>query len=158
MWSWITKLAGSGVFAVFGEDILQPLLSAWAQSKNIDLAEMQAAAGSMTTLAGQVLAANVQTSAQRIAYATSLLSWWPFRIILLVLMLPPAMHFAAIMLDSTLPFHWGIAKVPPPYDGYEREFILFFIVAKPVDSLIGSVGAALTTWLGRGTGAGRPTL
>jgi hypothetical protein len=96
-----------------------------------------------------VLQANLQSAAQRIAFATSLLSWWPFRLILLVLMLTPAAHFAAIMLDSTFPFHWGIAKVPPPYDGYEREFILFFIVAKPVDSLIGSVGAALTAWLSR---------
>jgi hypothetical protein len=46
--------------------------------------------------------------------------------------------------------------VPPPYDGYEREFILFFIVAKPVDSLVSSVGAALTAWLGRNAGADAP--
>jgi phage portal protein BeeE len=64
---------------------------------------------------------------------------------------------AAVAVDSTFPLHWGIPKVPPPYDGYEREFILFFIVAKPVDSLISGVGAALTAWLGRGTSGARST-
>ena len=123
-------------------------LDLWAKKTDTDLV-FKAAAGSGEVLAGQVLQANLQYNAQRIAYATSLLSWWPFRIVLLILMLPPAVHFAAIMLDSTLPLHWGVPKVPPPYDGYEREFILFFIVAKPVDSLIGGVGAALAAWLGR---------
>jgi hypothetical protein len=60
-------------------------------------------------------------------------------------------------VDSTFPFGWGIPKVPPPYDGYEREFILFFIVAKPVDSLVSGIGAALTAWLGRGNNNVRPT-
>jgi phage portal protein BeeE len=59
---------------------------------------------------------------------------------------------AAVAVDSTVPHvtgwqHLGIPGVPAPYDEYEREFILFFIVAKPVDSLIGGVGAALTMWL-----------
>jgi hypothetical protein len=130
--------------------LAQSAVDLWAKKTDTDLEKFKTAAGSGEALAAAVLQANLQAGAQRIAYATSLLSWWPFRLILLVLMLPPALHFAAIMLDSTFAFRWGIPKVPPPYDGYEREFILFFIVAKPVDSLIGGIGAALTAWLARG--------
>jgi len=35
-------------------------------------------------------------------------------------------HFGAIVLDSTFAFGWGIAKLPPPYDGYEQAIILSF--------------------------------
>jgi hypothetical protein len=156
MFAWLTNLLGTGIFHIFGTEILSPILQAWANKQNVDLEKFKTAAGTSEALAAQVLQANLQYDTQKIAFATSLLSWWPFRIILLVLMLPPAMHFAAIMCDSTFPLHWGIPKVPPPYDGYEREFILFFIVAKPVDSLVSGIGAALTAWLGRGTSNVRP--
>jgi hypothetical protein len=149
MFAWLTNLLGTGIFQIFGSAILGPILQAWANKQNVDLEKFKTAAGSSEALAVQVLQANENYQTQKIAYATSLLSWWPFRILLLILMLPPAVHFAAIMVDSTFPFHWGIAKVPPPYDSYEREFVLFFIVAKPVDSLITSVGVAMTAWLRR---------
>jgi hypothetical protein len=157
MFAWLTNLLGTGIFHIFGTEILSPILQAWANKQNVDLEKFKTAAGTSEALAVQVLQANLQYDTQKIAFATSLLSWWPFRIILLVLMLPPAMHFAAIMCDSTFPLRWGIPKVPPPYDGYEREFILFFIVAKPVDSLVSGIGAALTAWLGRATNNVRPT-
>lgn len=145
MLAWMLNLLGPGSLLT----LAQSALSLWAKKTDTDLEKFKTAADAGGALAAQVLQANLQYGAQRVAYATSLLAWWPFRIVLLVLMLPPALHFAAIMLDSTLPLHWGIPKVPPPYDGYEREFILFFIVAKPVDSLIGGLGAALTAWMTR---------
>lgn len=100
MWSWLTNLLGTGIFHIFGTDILGPILQAWANKQNVDLEKFKTAAGTGEALAAQVLLANLQYDTQKIAFATSLLSWWPFRIILLVLMLPPATHFAAIMLDN----------------------------------------------------------
>jgi hypothetical protein len=141
--NWLLGLLSPGALLA----LAQSAVDLWAKKTDTDLAKFKAASDASGALAVQVLHANLQYSAQRIAYATSLLSWWPFRIVLLILMLPPAVHFAAIMLDSTFALRWGIPKVPPPYDGYEREFILFFIVAKPVDTLIGGIGAALTAWL-----------
>jgi len=162
MWGWIVSNAGGAIFKIFGDSILSPILNAWAKGKDVDLQKLQSELGSSGALAAAVVKANVEASAQQIAYASSILSWWPFRVLLFALMFFPTLHFAAIMLDSSCPqswgWHivdgkvfggcgWGVPKVPSPYDGYEREFILFFIIAKPVDSLVSSVGAGMANLL-----------
>ena len=43
--------------------------------------------------------------------------------------------FGAIVLDSTFPLHWGIAKLPAPYDSYEQAIILSFFIARPFEKV-----------------------
>jgi|GEM_PF-7093554 len=172
MLAWIgEKLAGgfaSVGFKLFGSTILQPILNAWANHENIDLEKFRAAAKSTSELAGAVLQANVQFAATKARYALRVLQWWPFRALLLVLLGVSAIHYTAVILDST-PFptltlgpwllpefgephvvgSWGVPTPPPPYDEYEREFLLFFIIAKPVETVASQALRALSAYLER---------
>lgn len=48
---------------------------------------------------------------------------------------PCVVHFGAIVIDSTFRLGWGIAKLPPPYDGYEQAIILSFFIARPFEKV-----------------------
>jgi hypothetical protein len=89
------------------------------------------------------LAAQVETN--RIKAAAN--GWWGARMIILIAGLPMACHMAAVALDTLIPPYgsWGIPKLPPPYDGYERDIILSFFIIMPAMPVV----SALATWLGR---------
>jgi len=96
--------------------------------------------------------ANTKFAETQEQYAATVLQWWPFRLILFILLFFPALHFTLIVLDSMRPhiLGWpvlGIPPVPPPYDEYERQFLLFFIIAKPVDTAVGGIVSIATRYL-----------
>lgn len=68
-------------------------------------------------------------------------TWWGAKLIVLVAGLPCAVHFAAIMLDSTFRFNWGIAKVPAPYDQYEWAIVQSFFLVLPAMPLVSAAAA-----------------
>lgn len=156
MLAWLTELAASGVFKLFGDNIITPILNIWAKSKDVDLAKFTAAAQGTGALAGAVLAANQKFAETKASYALSILNWWPFRLLLFVLLAGTIAHFTAIMIDSTCwktaarPLGgcgWGIPEVPPKYADIEHSLLLFFVIAKPADTLISGAIAALMKYL-----------
>jgi hypothetical protein len=60
-------------------------------------------------------------------------AWWGAKLIILAAGLPASFHMGAVFLDSTIPpfGSWGIPKLPPPYDGYERDIVLSFFIVLP---------------------------
>lgn len=61
--------------------------------------------------------------------------WWVTSWIRPLIVYRCVLHFGAIVLDSTFGFGWGIAKLPPPYDGYEQAIILSFFIARPFEKV-----------------------
>ncbi len=73
--------------------------------------------------------------------------WWGAKAIMLIAGLPMALHMGAVALDTLIPpfGSWGIPKLPPPYDGYERDIVLSFFIIAPIMP----VASAAAQWLGR---------
>jgi hypothetical protein len=42
-----------------------------------------------------------------------------------------ALYYGSIILDSVFKFGWGIAKLPPPFDGYLWVIMSSFIITAP---------------------------
>lgn len=160
MGAWLVSWLASAGFKLFGSSILKPILDAWANHENVDLEKFKAAAKNTGQLAGAILQANVEFSVTKARYAFRILQWWPFRALLLVLIGVSTFHYCAVVLDSTpfwIPFMgeahiigaWGVPTPPSPYDEYEREFLLFFILAKPVEAVVSQGLQTLTAYLVR---------
>lgn len=145
MFEWFAAKAVS-IFAstglkLFGDSILQPVLNAWAKSKDINLATHQADIGSSVDLIKTIITANVENAKTQTAYAEAILSWWPFRVLLFMLLVGPVLHMFSICVDATLPkmlgyASWDIDPIKGAYAGYEKELLEFFIIAKPVDTAV----------------------
>jgi hypothetical protein len=61
--------------------------------------------------------------------------WWVTSWIRPLIVYPCVIHFGAIVLDSTFHLGWNIAKLPPPYEGYEQAIILSFFIARPFEKV-----------------------
>jgi large-conductance mechanosensitive channel len=55
MWQWIINGAAGGIFKIFGDSILSPILTAWAKGKDVDLQKLQSELGSSGELAAAVV-------------------------------------------------------------------------------------------------------
>jgi hypothetical protein len=73
--------------------------------------------------------------------------WWGAKAIILMVGLPMAAHMGAVALDTLIPpfGSWGIPRLPPPYDQYEKEIVLSFFLIAPAMPVANSFAA----WLGR---------
>lgn len=69
--------------------------------------------------------------------------WWGARLIILLVGVPCAVHFAAVTLDSTFRFNWAVAKLPAPYDTYEWVILQSFFLVKLASPLV----SATSAWL-----------
>ena len=103
-------------------------------------------------LAVAVLDANVRFAQVESQYALAVLQWWPFRLILFVVMAVRATRFCLIVLDSTWWWlsgytvggrhmigdacSWSVPPLRGAYGNAEMQFLLFFVIAKPVDTAI----------------------
>lgn len=134
--------------------ILGKALDLWAKSKDVDLEKFKTSVTTSADLAAHIVDANQRFAETQERYATSVLNWWPFRVILFILLFLPATHFGLIVIDSMRPhlFGWrplGIPPVPPPYDSIEQQLLLFFVIAKPVDTAVGGLISIVTKYLRR---------
>lgn len=86
------------------------------------------------------LQANIELNKQKIEQT----GWWGAKLIILIAGVPSAVHFGAVMLDSTFRFGWGIPKVPPPYDSYEWAIVQSFFLVMPAMTLVGGFVQWLT--------------
>ena len=147
--SWLTGDILDKVFKGF----VQPFLQVWLKSKDVDLEKFKTAATDVTTLAGSVVAANVRFAEIKSGYALQVLQWWPFRVLLFILIAVSVTRFTLAEFDSTWWWifgctingvqlvgdacAWSIPVVKGTFGEAEKQFLLFFIIAKPVDTIVG---------------------
>ena len=53
------------------------------------------------------------------------------------------MHFGAVAIDTTFSFHWGIPKLPSPYDTYQGVVLLSDVVVMSTAGLTQKVVASI---------------
>lgn len=143
--------------------ILQTALNFFAHKEDVDLGKVQATAQPIATVASGILQANAQVAATKATVAVKMLDnplvkWAVGGVVLLV-----CLRFGLIVFDSTYWWiggcvidgirtygdscSWNIPPIKGIYGGAETEFLLFWVVAKPVDSAVQGVTAVLTSAL-----------
>ena len=144
----------SGLVGVFGSAIVQPIVNAWLGSQNIDLEKLQATDTSLTTISAAILQANIQYAGIQENYNITILNWFPFRCILFALLFFPAVHFSMAIADNSVvwffgePYGWfSVPELKSSFASIENQLLLFFIIAKPVDSAICGTVALMSQYL-----------
>jgi hypothetical protein len=124
-------LFGGGAF-----DALLGRLADYLRAKaNDDLARFQTGVQADTQIAIAQLNAQIEVRKEQAKLMEADRGWWVTAWIRPLIVYPCVVHFGAIVLDSTFRFGWGIAKLPPPYDGYEQAIILSFFIARPFEKV-----------------------
>ena len=100
-----------------------------------ELARYQTGVAADTQIALALVNAELQARQAQAQLLQADRGWWVTAWIRPLLVYPCVAHFGAIVLDSTFPLHWGIAKLPPPYDSYEQAIILSFFIARPFEKV-----------------------
>ena len=121
--------------------LLAPILGYATNAKTIEIDGFKSAAGLDTDAYKAALAAEVRIAELRAAQN----GFWGARAVVVLAGGSAALHFSAVMLDSTFRFGWGVPKVPPPYDGYEWAIVQSFFLLAPTMPLASAVSA----WLHR---------
>jgi hypothetical protein len=131
--------------------IINGAINAYVKAKDVDLEKFKTATPSLEHAVVAVLDANVKFAQIQSNYNLAILNWWPFRVILFGLLFFPSMHFIAIIIDSTCPIAWNLHMIggksvggcgwgipdadPKVFDIY-KQMLLFFILVKPVDTVV----------------------
>ncbi|MFL9823418.1 hypothetical protein [Rhodoplanes sp. SY1] len=146
------------------DTLIRSAIDAWAKAKDVDLEKFRTAATTSDSMVAHIVEANVAHGRTKAQYALSVLAWWPFRLILFGLLFFPAVHFVAIVLDSSCPqawgLHlvggrsvggcgWGVPAIPDTVRDIYRELLLFFVIAKPADTAISGALALASARFGR---------
>lgn len=69
--------------------------------------------------------------------------WWVTALEKPLLFYLCLLHFGAVMLDSTFKFHWGIPKLPPPYDNYEGLVLMSDVIVISTGALTNKIVGAI---------------
>lgn len=130
-------LGGGALDALLGQ------LSDYLRAKaNDDLARFQTGVQADTQIAIARITAEIEARKIQTQLIQSDRGWWVTAWVRPLVVYPCVLHFGAIVLDSTFRFGWGIAKLPPPYDGYEQAIILSFFIARPFEKVARVFAAA----------------
>jgi hypothetical protein len=127
------------LIGLLGGDVFGRVADAVAEhfraKANAELARHQAEIGADTQVALARIQAELEARRVQAQILQADRGWWVTRWIRPLLVYPCVLHFAAIVLDSTLPPYgsWGIARLPAPYDLYEQAIILSFFIARPFE-------------------------
>jgi hypothetical protein len=100
-----------------------------------DLARFQTGVQADTQIALAHINAQIEARKEQAKLIQADRGWWVTAWIRPLIVYPCVVHFGAIVLDSTFRLGWGIAKLPPPYDGYEQAIILSFFIARPFEKV-----------------------
>lgn len=152
VWSFVTGNATT---------LLKTALDYWAHKSDVNLAEVQAAVPSVEHVAIAALNANVQASAIQADMAKTILNDPFARFFVGLLIATTVMRFVLIVFDSTWWWiagctikgvvkygdvcSWNMPAIKGLYGGAEMQILLFWIIAKPVDSAIQGVIGGLNT-------------
>lgn len=154
---WLLSFFTKGALDAIMGSLVQPFLNIWLKSKDVDLEKYKAAEASTERLTVAILDANVKFAQVKSQYVFSILQWWPFRLVLWIILAFCATRFCLIVFDSTWWWifgcsingrhvvgdacSWSIPAIHGTYGAAEFEYILFFVIAKPVDTAIsGALG------------------
>lgn len=132
--SLIWKVAGFLGGPVF-DKLLAGVAGYLQQRANSDLARFQAGVSADTQIALSRVQAEIETRKLQAQIIEADRGWWVTSWIRPLIVYPCVLHFGAIVLDSTFHLGWSIAKLPPPYDGYEQAIILSFFIARPFEKV-----------------------
>ena len=130
----LLKLAGwfgGGVF----DTLIGRVADYFRQKASDDLARFQTGVQADTQIALAQVNAQIETRKLQAQIMEADRGWWVTSWIRPLIVYPCVLHFGAIVLDSTFMFGWGVAKLPPPYDGYEQAIILSFFIARPFEKV-----------------------
>ena len=117
-------------------DMLLGRLSDHLRAKaDADLARFQTGVAADTQIALAQVNAQIEVRKEQAKLLEADRGWWVTAWVRPLIVYPCVLHFGAIVLDSTFHFGWGIAKLPPPYDGYEQAIILSFFIARPFEKV-----------------------
>lgn len=140
--------------------LLQTALNFFAQKTNTDLAEVQAALPSAEHVAIAALNANAQAAAIQADMAKTVLNDPIARFAVGILIAVTAVRFVLIVFDSTYWWvfgctidgariygdkcAWNIPAIHGIYGGAEMQILLFWIIARPVDSAVQGITSVIT--------------
>lgn len=102
---------------------------------NDDLARFQTGVAADTQIAIAQVNAQIEARKEQAKILEADRGWWVTAWVRPLIVYPCVLHFGAIVIDSTFRLGWGIAKLPPPYDGYEQAIILSFFIARPFEKV-----------------------
>ena len=161
---WLLSFFTRGALDAIMGSVVQPFLNVWLKSKDVDLEKYKAAEASTEHLAVAILDAGVKFAQVKSQYALSILQWWPFRLVLWIILAFCATRFCLIVFDSTWWWifgcsingrhvvgdacSWSIPAIHGTYGAAEFEYILFFVIAKPVDTAISGALGLVSRYLG----------
>jgi hypothetical protein len=128
------KLAGFLGGPVF-DKLLGGLAEFLQKRASDDLARFQAGVAADTQIALSQVNAQIEARKLQVQIVQADRGWWVTSWIRPLIVYPCVLHFGAIVLDSTFRLGWSIAKLPPPYDGYEQAIILSFFIARPFEKV-----------------------
>lgn len=128
LWKLIGVVGGAGF-----DKLLRGMVDLLQKQASDDLARFQAGAAADTQIALSRLQAEIETRKVQAQIVEADRGWWVTSWVRPLIVYPCVLHFGAILLDSTFHFGWAIAKLPPPYDGYEQIIILSFFIARPFE-------------------------
>jgi hypothetical protein len=100
-----------------------------------DLARFQTGVAADTQIAIAQVTAQIEARKEQAKLLEADRGWWVTAWVRPLIVYPCVLHFGAIVIDSTFRLGWGIAKLPPPYDGYEQAIILSFFIARPFEKV-----------------------
>lgn len=165
MIAWLTSSVAGAMLKIFGDSIVQPFINAYLKAKDVDLEKFKSANASTEAMAVAVLDANVRFAATKAQYALAVLQWWPFRLVLWSVLAVAATRFILAEFDSTWWWifgctikgvhvvgdacSWSFPATRGNIGDAEREFLLFFVVAKPVDTAISGALGLVGRYLNR---------
>jgi hypothetical protein len=152
IFSWLASGVAKGILGVFGDTIVKPFMDAWMKKKDVDLDKFKTSTVSTEHIAVAMLDAQVKFAETKSRYAFSVLQWWPFRVVLFILVSVCTVRFCLALFDSTWWWivgctvdgkpavgdacAWGFPAVKGTFGSIEKEMLAFFIVAKPVDTAV----------------------
>ena len=122
---------GGGLF----DGIVARVVEYFRQKASDDLARYQAGVAADSQIALAHINAELEARKVQAQILHADRGWWVTAWIRPLLVYPCIAHFGAIVLDSTFPLGWGIAKLPAPYDTYEQAIILSFFIARPFEKV-----------------------
>ena len=127
----LVGLFGGGLF----DTLIGRVADYFRQKASDDFARFQTGVQADTQIALAQVNAQIETRKLQAQIMEADRGWWVTSWIRPLIVYPCVLHFGAIVLDSTFMFGWGIAKLPPPYDGYEQAIILSFFIARPFEKV-----------------------
>lgn len=141
------------------DNLLKTALSFWAKKQDVDLAKLQSTLPSAEHVAIAALNANVAANAQRVEIAKTFLNNPIIRFSIGIVVAIVCVRFILVIFDSTYWWifgctldgekvlgdqcSWSIPPIKGIYGNAEQQFLLFWVVAKPVDSAVQGVMGVL---------------